>query len=170
VISNLSMVYDPARDAWQRIPTPPVPMPVYGSESGVAAGDRLLIWGSNGNGSQAWTSFERGAAYDLRTGTWRLLDTGPAYLSEGIPVWTGTDVFVIATMGVPGHSKLVTAIYEVALDTWRAIPGMPDVYGPTAGCIWTGTQLLVLGASTARDPGFQPRGITYTLYRLPASP
>jgi hypothetical protein len=86
---------DPARDRWQRIPTPPPEIREVAGGKTAWSGDELVVWGhSDGSGSNV----QQGAAFDPASRAWRALPDTPirgrdrqvmVSTPAGVLVWGG---------------------------------------------------------------------------------
>ena len=84
--------YDPAKDTWRKLPTPPISGRV--GHATVAAGSKVFVFG----GQDDKTYLGDGAVYDSATDTWtKISATGaPGARSAAATVWTGSEVLVHA--------------------------------------------------------------------------
>lgn len=144
--------YDPARNAWRRIPDAPI-----GSRVSVGTawtGKELVVIG----GVPAGGAGDRqaiGAAYDPARNAWRLLpDLGFEGHTGAWAAWTGSEVLYWRphgeTMGVPALYG-----YDPDADRWRQhrTPAAEiRLVWDAAAFVWTGSEILVAsGTYTAHD-------------------
>jgi len=122
-----------------------------------------------------------GGAYDPLANRWRTLAASP--LTARVPlvgVWTGQELVIAGGTGDGRRDRSPeAAAYDPAADAWRAMPPMP-VTLTDAVALWTGTEVVVLGAAldtdnASLDPEGRPRAAAYDPARnrwrtLPAPP
>lgn len=118
--------------AVREIPAPPPPPTVEPVDVGPLAGrvghsvvwtgEEMIVWG----GRSHHRAFADGAAFDPRTGTWRMLAAAPLE-PRGLHVaaWTGREMLVV---GGEGHRD--GAAYDPATDRWRPIATAPVALPP----------------------------------------
>lgn len=135
-------LYDPATDAWRRLPRPDaehITRMVY-------TGDLLVV------GPRPWLAF------DLGSETWRPLPTAGAPSPRHLPgvAWTGEEVLVFG-----GHDddeiRLGDAYaWSPATDTWRPVD-MTNGPGPRVPQIFlaAGTDVLTWGCASGCRTGYQ---------------
>lgn len=83
-------------------------------------------------------------------GGWQRLAPSPLAPRSGhAAVWTGTELVVWGGAGADGPLG-DGAAYDPAADRWRRLPPAPEPpFGPAAAGTWTGSELVVLGATSA---------------------
>lgn len=117
--------------------------------SGVVwTGAEMIVWGGfEGDGQRSGV----GAAFNLASGTWRVLAAAPiAGRSEAAMVWTGTEMLVWG--GFIGDDRSVDdgAAYNPVTDTWRLLPSAPvTMGGRLTSMIWTGDEAIIVNAAAA---------------------
>jgi hypothetical protein len=138
-------VFDPVARRWHAIT--PAPLAGRSLAAAVWTGDEVVVWGGYAKG----TAFRDGAAYDPATGAWRLLPAAP--LSARAPVaavWTGTELVVWGSTSRTGPEVRDGAAYDPRADRWRAIAPAPawlNLAGfPSPSSVWTGREMVVIGA------------------------
>jgi hypothetical protein len=160
--------YDPATNAWHRLP--PVP-----SRPGWVTDDLNAV--ATPAGIDAWVLWERDVSttdggtvtsgvdlsrFDPATGRWNAVDLVQPKVT-GDPLWTGTEVIIPASQlfdgDVPGPEMPAADGWRMnpATDAWQKMPRGP-VYGLSASSIWTGAALLSF------DSGLYSTGPTGTTY------
>jgi len=141
-----------------------------GSRGGVLSawtGEELLILGGSTSrpcppgadcvGPSAEQLLTDGAAYDPDTDMWRALADAPQTLQWAVATWTGAElVVVVPALDTEVVQPAATLAYDVAADTWRALPAGPaEFYGRG---VWNGSELFfptsetTYGADWALDP------------------
>lgn len=121
---------------WYPIPAPPrLGGQRLSALTGVAAGDRIMLWGTPEDGAAAYA-----AVYDHSA--WRLVDPGPMASSRSVRVlWTGDRLLVWDRMRNAG------ALLDPEAARWERIPPPPLTGLEVAReALWTGSGLLVWGA------------------------
>ena len=112
----------------------------------VWTGTELIVWGDGIYGRAG-----DGAAFDLATGTWRVIAQSPlSPRSEAAVAWTGTEMIVWGGR-VEDSFYYDGAAYDPVNDTWRLLPSAPagfDARDPTM--VWTGREAVVLGRRGSR--------------------
>lgn len=88
------------------------------------------------------------------TGAWSLMPKAPLSLPQTyglVSVWTGSQMLIHGTTWTKWHSTPFTLSYEPATGTWRSLaPGpLPANYEGDDSAIWTGSQMLVFGLTSA---------------------
>jgi hypothetical protein len=101
---------------WQPLPAPPLTPRTHAL--GVAAGPRVLVLG----GLRAGVPARGGAAYDLRTGIWRRLDT-PVAVTDRDAGAVAAGVLVLRHVR-PRHSATWWR-YDVRHDVWSRLSDLP---------------------------------------------
>ena len=141
--------YDPAKNAWQRIATPPAP-----DGTAVWDGRDLLLIGAGSDGRSTF-------AYSRVTDRWRRLASLPSGRFGAVVAWTGSRVlpwggyqYRSGTRNgrgypvVPAHGLA----YDAGRDSWSTLPVAPVAgrLGPTG--VWTGRALIVWGGTNPKQP------------------
>jgi hypothetical protein len=87
--------YDPERDRWEPIPSPPQEIRDVAGGKTAWSGDELIVWGGSGGDGR---DVQQGAAHDPSTGHWRALPTTSIHgrdrhaaisIPHGMLVWGG---------------------------------------------------------------------------------
>jgi hypothetical protein len=134
-------------DALDRSWTDMAPSPLAARLSPAAAwtGSEFLVWGGWRKGPPFYGD---GAAYDPRTGTWRVLPPAPIEARVPLPVWTGEELIVWGTGARPesGSPQRDGAAYDPGTDSWRLIAEGP-IELTDATAVWTGEEMIVFGAA-----------------------
>jgi len=136
----VAAAYDPASNAWHRLPSPPKSVDgVYGYAA-VWTGKEMLVWGQG-----------IGAAFDPATDRWRLLPDSPMD-GAGLVVWTGREMIGWGG-GCCGDAWSNGAAYNPATNTWRTLAPSPlhGAQHPVGG--WTGRELVILVGGNNPDSG-----------------
>jgi hypothetical protein len=116
-------VYDVRRDAWEKIPDPPVPVSTYGLGGAAWNGRLVLVGGKSRDGAQTWLT------YDPAARTWEKMadcryDLGlfPTCAVNGnrLFVWSGSPP---AARNEAAAS--IGAVYDFKKRTWDTIPEAP---------------------------------------------
>ena len=122
---------------------PPSPIGARHRPAAVWTGTEMVLWGGTPTGP--------GAAFDPATGVWR--EIAPSPIDVRLPqavVWTGTEMIVWG--GIADDSEMADgAAYDPASDTWRRLSDAP-LGAATPIAVWTGDEMIVLGASPTSDP------------------
>jgi hypothetical protein len=166
--------YDPASNAWRRLPVAPRVLREANDHTAVWAGSQLVVIGRTGHGCAA-------AAYDPEADGWRQIDGCPRSVEQHLlldPIWTGTEVLFVATPEVAdawlGRQRPVVAAYAPATDTWRQPAAMPAVLDAGVEFVWTGSELLFVASTRmglkhiGRSAGYDP--LLDRWRRLPDAP
>ena len=149
VLHGDGAAYDPARQAWRRLPRSPLTPRV--EAAAVWTGRELIVWGGYDRlGRGALHTAGDGAAYDPARRTWRRLPPAPlSARAYATAVWTGREVLVVG--GVPavrtdrGRGVTDAAAYDPVRERWRRLAASPRLRGPLVAqhLVWTGARLLV---------------------------
>lgn len=140
-------LYDTATGRWT--PVPSAPIAARSSAGSAWTGREVLIWGGG-----AGRAYGDGAALDPDTSTWRPLPAAP--LSPRVPAitaWTGRE-FVVWGDADRFAAARDGAAYDPHGNRWRRIAAAPAALNQ-AEALWTGSELVVLGARL--DGGNQSR-------------
>jgi hypothetical protein len=130
----LDLDVTPAR--WQRFPAPPgLDRQDLITLTGVAAGDRIMLWGAR-------VDAQTGYAAIWEDGRWRLVDPGPLRPSRSLDImWTGGRMLLWDRLNNIG------SLFDPRTDRWTRVPRPPVVGMDLAReAVWTGSGLLVWGA------------------------
>ena len=156
-------VFDPVTRRWQAIT--PAPLDGRSAAAGVWTGREVLVWGGDDRGA----TFADGAAYDPATGAWRLLP--PAPLPARAPVataWTGTELLVWGSIGRDGPGVRDGAAFDPRANRWRTIAPAPVALNqagwPSPSTVWTGRELVVVGALLDDNNASTRRHVTGLAY------
>ena len=181
--------YDPSRDSWTLIASPPVPVG-HGIrwDAAVQAGSELVAWSdwatttSCGAGCTTTASGTDLFALDETTGAWRLMPPAPGALKGAEQVvWTGSVVFVRGGRwcgGCLGPARPTqAALYDPRVNSWTPVTSDPLAWGGAVPAAWTGDALFSLnwgttvGGPSGMAPGdasaWDPRGGWVPLPRAP---
>ncbi len=148
---------------------PDAPIIARSQSAAVWTGTEMIVWGGQAYGpdTDGWTTFADGAAFNLASGTWRVIAAAPLSARKNpAAAWTGTEMIVWGgdNPGDPDTEqddvKLHDgAAYSPATDTWRMLPAAP--VGSGAAPImwidhmwWTDHEAVVVadGTIAAYDP------------------
>ena len=160
-------VYDVARDTWQRMPDPPVPMPTYGYVSAVWK-DRLVLFG--GHAGKVVT--RSGLTYDPAANSWEAMPQSPldvgvqsacAVNKDKLFLWSGNSM-ASAAAGRSGHTRDAIA-YDFKTREWKKLPEPPIGPRSLAYARAHGTKLTVWGGwdSSASPAKSFTDGATYDM-------
>jgi hypothetical protein len=159
------LAYDPARDAWRRLPPPPRSLPASAGPA-LWTGRELLVVDAEGGRPVAGGGIG-GAAYDPVADHWRPLAPSPrlggGQLLGRTVLWAGTRLLVWSFWTRPGGPAPTSAdpdgvelwAYDPANDRWTAV-GSPS--GPTrsslarASLAWAGREVLAVQNTTQIPP------------------
>lgn len=148
------LAYDPAEDAWARIPRAPVP-PLRDTV-GAWTGEELLIRGDHRERDRPTRTIQSaGAAYSPERDEWRHLPTAPEGPSYRKALWTG-DRLVLLGDAPDFSGRAAAAAYDPDTDAWSRLPDSPGGRFDWPHPVWTGNELLVLstgGKLAAYSPG-----------------
>ena len=141
-----------------RLPPAPIPEAPPGERLPVAlvwSGSELIMWSGVDDGDDDLLSAGNGAAFDLSSGTWRSIAPAPIeFRPYARTTWTGTEMFVWG--GQVGYdvaqethiSAADGAAYNPTTDTWRRLPDAPIEAGQGCCAMWTGDEVVILGAGS----------------------
>ncbi|HEX6844049.1 MAG TPA: hypothetical protein VF235_02930 [Actinomycetota bacterium] len=134
---DVAAAYDPATDAWRRLPGAPGPVGCFeGGDRAVWTGDEVLLWGVTNT------------AFDPATETWRRLPEPPAgFGGPSVIAWTGS-LMLGWGGGCCGGAEATGASYDPSTNRWKLFPDAP-LEGRHAMGTWTGTELVIVGGSGA---------------------
>jgi len=159
------LAYDPARDAWRRLPAPPRPLP---PSAGLAlwTGRKLLVVDAEADREVAEGGLA-GAAYDPVADRWRMLPASPrlggGQLLGRTVLWAGTRLLVWTFWTRPGGPAPISPdsdgvalwAYDPAADRWTTLPA-PS--GPVQSSLvrstlaWNGREVLAVQNTTEIPP------------------
>jgi hypothetical protein len=133
---------------------PPAPIDAREIGAAVWTGTEIIVWG--GNDPRSHASVDDGAAFNMATGTWRMIAPAPIEARGFAHVaWTGTEMIVWGGLqrdgtvvgGSYNQTELADgAAYNPDTDTWRRLPEAPiDYYAGYSNAVWTGDEVIVLG-------------------------
>jgi len=140
-------------------------------------GSELLVWGGfDGTWSGGPGTYADGAAFDARSGSWRMLPEAPISAREPLSVWTGRELIVWGTAIRVKERPRDGAAYDPKANSWRRIADAP-IELTDATAVWTGREMIVFGAAlhggnfpetdSAVGAAYDPR--TDTWRRIPDS-
>lgn len=154
--------YDPVADSWRRLD--PGPLAERTQFASVWTGSELVIIGGYAPLADSVDMANDGvwgdaAAYDPATQRWRDLP-GTGLERTGAAVWTGSEIVWVAD----SRSAEGTAGIALALDPdgggWRRL-AEPPLARFTAAPVWTGSELVAIGALVRVDPDQPNPGETH---------
>jgi N-acetylneuraminic acid mutarotase len=159
---NVAAAYDPSTRTWSRME--PLPkMDNYCRQDAVWTGREVLFWGC------------AQAAFDPRSGSWRMLPKAPTGL--GFVAWTGRELLSWGG-GCCGDAWDGGSAYDPAANTWHTMSRSPlaPAQGPLGA--WTGHKLVVVvsgyspdgqpySPSLARAAAYDPKTDTWTRLASP---
>lgn len=135
-------VYDAAQDAWEVLPTPPIPP--HSMEAG--PDDRIVLISAAGTvGARTQV-----ALYSLSSGTWSF-GRPPSMERYGFGTAAGRDGWIYLVGGQVGGGSVGSPIraeqrYDVSTDTWEDIPLLPSSrWAPGAAASLDGAIVVVGG-------------------------
>jgi spore germination protein GerM len=139
---NVAAAYDPAANAWRRLPSPLGPTGAYlGNYSAVWTGKEMLVWGA--------FDYE---AFNPATNRWRRLPARPGIgHAGGIVVWTGREMIGWGG-GCCGDAFSDGVAYNPTTNTWRNLARSPLAGSQHPTGAWTGRELIIVVS------GFDPDG------------
>ncbi|HZI12570.1 MAG TPA: hypothetical protein VE153_19460 [Myxococcus sp.] len=142
--------FAPAANAWAPLPSLRAPAARY-LHTAVWTGQRMLVWGGVGCGSQLLTPCGDGAAYAPAANTWTPLASTGAPSARGWhgAVWTGSQMLVWGGEEPSSRRMLGDgARYTPEADRWdpMSAQGAPSPRRYHA-MVWSGSELLVWGGS-----------------------
>ena len=155
-------VFDPVTRKWH--PIAPAPLAGRSLAAGAWTGREVLVWGG-----YRVSTFADGAAYDPATGAWRPLP--PAPLSARAPVataWTGTELLVWGSTSRDAPGVRDGAAFDPRANRWRTIAPAPVALNlagwPSPSTVWTGRELVVVGALLDDNNASTRRHVTGLAY------
>ncbi len=130
-----------------------VPLNRLWGDSVVWTGREIIVWGGQPEaGAEPNTG---GAAFDPGTGKWRSIGAPPTGTRFGhTAVWTGDRMIVwggfiqVDDEGSFRYRRVFAdgAAYDPELDQWTAIPDAPIGQEQAPVALWTGSEMIILGA------------------------
>jgi hypothetical protein len=153
------LLLDPEAGRWEALPPPPAAP--LAQPALVWTGTELILWGGarphHARALGRWPV--QGSAYRPSSGAWRVLPPAPlARVHRSAGVWTGREMVVWGgrqppAAGADAGSTPFAAAYDPATDRWRLLPAPPFNDPATAATVWTGAEVILLGAGRARGTG-----------------
>ena len=147
--------YDPQKDSWR--PIDPGPLGPRTQFASAWTGTELIIAGGNVPAIDSVDHpdpevAQRAAAYDPTANSWRELpDTGIRRTAQA--VWTGSELLLLAdsrdATGTPGLGLALDP--DDPSPSWRRI-AEPPLARFTAPPVWTGEEVVAVGAATRLNP------------------
>jgi hypothetical protein len=138
-LNTVGAAYNPATDAWRRLPDPPTNSAASIRGDAVWTGTEILVWTA-------------GLAFNPDTNQWRTIARYPLTMpSAPVVVWAGTQLVVWGgcDSSIPqcddfGEGMLtVGASYNPPTDEWRALPVGPLAAGVHPKAVWTGHDVVM---------------------------
>jgi hypothetical protein len=125
---------------------------VLASSTQVWTGRELIVWGGNRRFGDP-PHFNEGYVFDASTLAWRDLQPSPLEgRSWAAGVWDGEEVLIWggATGYSPDDGSLADgAAYNPRTGGWPMLPPAPLDATPVLGSVWTGREMIVIGASVS---------------------
>lgn len=145
-----ALAYDPAADSWRHLTS--LPWRPLNRHQLVWTGTHVIVY-SGHTGPQHQSTM---LLYNPATDTWTESTPMPITPRELLAgAWTGTELIIWgghATYGEPDEQGQVTygdgAIYDPAVDSWRAMPPSPLSPRCDHSGTWTGETFIVFGGLT----------------------
>jgi N-acetylneuraminic acid mutarotase len=139
--------YNPATDQWKPINGAGAPS-AREDFALVWAGNRMIVWGGNVNGTADGT----GKSYTPASDTWTALPTAgaPSARYRHAAAWTGSEVLVWGGENPAAHPHYPNsgARFNPSQNAWQPIDiGEPGARQNAAG-VWTGSELLIWGGDS----------------------
>ncbi len=170
----------PAPDSWRAIQRGPLTAR-WGAQA-VWSDEEMLVVGGQASlpcpANAQCVSSPRlidGAAYIPEHDSWRRIADAPVPPSgDAIPVWTGDELFVLASRTVegsvgPGESGEYTLLsYRPATDRWVEVEARPQRLSPFA--LWTGEEILFWSMNSMAGEDWLYDPATGRWRQLPADP
>ena len=157
--------YDPAKDEWTALP--PADLMPRMDPAFVWTGTEFIIWGGAASGGSERT-YNDGARYNPKTGTWTLLPT------EGAPpsarcltaFWTGEEMLVWGGYHVGAQAEFqnqpIGARYNPKTDTWKPIAANPELGRRVSyAAVWTDREMVVWSGGGMPGPSALEGGARY---------
>jgi N-acetylneuraminic acid mutarotase len=138
---NVAAAYDPARNAWRRLPSPG-PTSGFMGYSAAWTGKEMLVVGQGTR-----------AAFNPRTNRWRRLPGSPLlsiHDGYGLVVWTGRELIGWGG-GCCGDAFSDGVAYNPATNRWRPLAPTPLAGSQRPIGAWTGRELIVFVGGTNPD-------------------
>jgi hypothetical protein len=138
---SVGAAYNPATSTWRTLPvTPDPPELKEARQVAVWSGREMLTWGMVD------------AAYNPATNTWRRLPPGNG--SPAVAVWTGRQALLWGG-GSGGEVNRGGVAYDPVTGARQMLPQAP-FGGPNADGVWTGKELVVVGAAGTAGASARP--------------
>jgi len=167
---NDGVIYDPATDAWAKLPAAPVQARM--DATAVWTGSEMVIWGGHDDSNL----FGHGAAYNPATNTWRKITSSPLEARTAhLAVWTGSEMLIVGGNATSfyasngsGEEFSNGAAYDPASDTWRKLVDAPNGRVEMWASAWAGDRAIFFGGSDRDENGRTlnngsgPQGATLT--------
>lgn len=148
--------FDLGSERWQTLPEAPIEART--DHSAVWSGDELLVWGGS-----RWvpgdTECSDGAAFDPRSGSWRVVAEAPlggrhqhacVWTGDHMVVWGGADS---PSGGAPPSMRADGAIYDPRSDTWALLDEGPLAPRFSLDAVWTGAEAVLWGGCCTTPVG-----------------
>ena len=136
--------YDISGDTWTTMSGSP--LTVRANHVAEWVGDRMCIWGGNGDGGSP-PVYDDGACYNPTGNTWNTMSASPLEgRTSHESVWTGKEMCIWGGENAAGVSYENGACYDPVGNTWRMIGGSPPSLGTIGfNLLWTGARMCVVG-------------------------
>jgi N-acetylneuraminic acid mutarotase len=141
---NVAAAYDPARNAWRRLPAPGRTAS-FMSYSAVWTGKEMIVWGQGTR-----------EAFNPQTNRWRRLPSSPLLSIHdgfGLVVWTGRELIGWGG-GCCGDAFSDGVAYDPTTNRWRPLAPSPLAGSQRPLGVWTGRELIVFVGGL--DPDGKP--------------
>ena len=176
-------IFDPATDTWTPFAgTLPIPARYrFSFTAWLPSTNEILVWGGYKNPS----GFSDGAAYDLDTGTWRVIAEGPLGICDEFAppavAWVGDRLLISGGGSKWGDRHSAAALYDPVSDSWEEIeppsgPGYTNVLTARPGgagervALWNGDRLEGSAMNYPTNGGALWDSATSSWSLLPAIP
>ncbi len=160
-MAYVGAAYNPSTNTWRKLPA------IRSLNEGNYEGGSHAVW----TGSESLLAGLINGAYNPATDRWRRISSEG--LGGAVTVWTGRQVLMWGG-GCCGDDVAVGAAYTPETDTWRRLPASPLAGRQHTVGTWTGTELIIVGGSTADGKVFRDAAAynpaTRSWRRLPAMP
>jgi hypothetical protein len=169
-------IYDPAADRWS--PLGPGPAGNRYGHAAVWTGEEMIVWGGYQGGSYPEKLLADGAAYDLRSDTWRTIARSPLSPREShAAIWTGIEMIVWGGSQPRRFGARLLydgAAYDPERDRWRRLAEPPARFArprrtvddePYLHAAWTGDAMVVWNG--ARGAFYSPAADRWELIPPP---
>jgi hypothetical protein len=151
-----NMTYEVADDVWRTMPEDSAPTAL--NPAAVWAKDELIVWGG-------WSAPRRatntGGRFSFSNWTWKPMSSANAPDPAGHPVaaWTGNRVFV---WGRGPGAVADGGLYDPVHDLWTPVSHKGAPQEEPAFAVWTGRQVIVIGADPRSRGIYTPTTDTWT--------